>query len=181
MNIFLMVLTILIVLMGFSIAIGARNLAGILFGSIVILLMTGVMFGFTSNKQDDQDDKSFTEVYQLMVLQDNDNLNGRFFLGTGSINEVSYYYVMIKEGERMKFRKLRAEKWDLVEKENVEPRLEVTKKPIRFAFLEFLQAVAEEELGISGKKGIITDRVIYVPKGSVIQNYKVDLQSGNYR
>lgn len=118
--------------------------------------------------------ETFKESYPLVALQDNINLNGHFFLGCGSIENNNYYFVMLKDKERIKFHKLPAEKWNIIEEENIQPQVVVIKKSVPKLVNE-LFSNDDDDLGV--RKGKIIDRIIYIPKNSIINNYKIDLNN----
>ena len=104
---------------------------------------------------------------ELVALKDNSSVNGNFFLGTGTIDEDQYYFYLTKTAKGIQQRKLKntsdvylnyAESTDT-------PRIVVQKSRCANPIIDFLA------LGPT-----FTEYYIYVPEGSITNEFSVDLE-----
>ena len=105
----------------------------------------------------------------LYSMSDNSSVEGRFFLGGGSIGEKEYYkYYFKREDGGYKFGKIKADNAVVYEKNNVEPRIELYKTRMKNRNHEFWR--------MDGVCGCDERYEVYIPKGTVKQFYNLDLQ-----
>lgn len=108
------------------------------------------------------------DTYYLEALQDNNNVSGSFFLGSGSINgEIKYvFYYETDGGYRME--QLSYDK-TLIKYTNETPKVEFYRQEQTDAFINKF-SVRVRGCGCDSKN------IIYVPKGTIKQNYNLDAQ-----
>lgn len=103
----------------------------------------------------------------IYALQDKGELHGSFFLGSGTINETNYYFYIV-EGPMGKS----------IEQENIaycfiDDSLSVDEQP-------YISEIVIESDNFFAKTCLFTNKaevyVFHIPKGAIIENYRVDLQ-----
>mgnify|MGYP003610993582 CR=1 FL=1 len=105
-------------------------------------------------------------TYNLEALQDNNSVNGSFFLGTGQIEgEMKYVFYYEKDGyyklEQVDYNEVK------VKYSNEKPKAErFRQKNVKDAFIN--------NFAIGGN--YYQEYIIYVPKGTIKQNYSLDAQ-----
>ena len=63
-----------------------------------------------------------TETYEIVSIYNDKSTNGKFILGTEGVNEVEYYYIVVKSGENeYKIERLPAKNTNIIKAENREP------------------------------------------------------------
>ncbi len=108
------------------------------------------------------------DTYLLETLQDNNSVSGSFFLGSGYINgEMKYvFYYETDGGYRMKQLKY----YNVLIKYTSEtPKVETYRKVQTDAFINKFSVYM-------GDCGCNNKNIIYVPKGTIKQNYNLDAQ-----
>jgi len=104
-------------------------------------------------------------TFELESLQDGSKINGQFFLGSGYINERMKYSFYISEKDGYKLYSIEASNAH-VRYTNEKPKLEMFDEVVTDDFVN----------NFSLKSELNTNYIIYVPKGSILQNYTLDAQ-----
>lgn len=133
--------------------------------SVIMMLGMLVLFTWLTESETDKFELVDVETYEIEALKDNMSLQGDYYLGSGQSEEIMNYYYMSKEDDgSMKMRNSSVDdsKIFTVEDEK-EIRVEIKEKKydniIRQIFLN-----TEYEYHY------------YIPKGSISNEYKVDLE-----
>nr|WP_156736357.1 hypothetical protein [Mycobacterium sp. E3298] len=134
-----------------------------LIGALIALLpmLVAAMLIHSFNDQEEY----IKEEIPMVALKDNVGVSGRFFLGSGSVDDEMKYYYMVQSDKGMQIQSVSAEKSYLIETDKEQPVIKITDKRFKNKNLE--RWFPSWESG---------DTTIYVPKGSIDYNYKVDLQ-----
>lgn len=124
------------------------------------------------------------ESQNIVALQDNSNTSGRFFLGSGTVNGSMYYCYYIDTDEGYKYQQINTNEsgTDVVIKycgENETPHIDkydkytipTSNKDWGWVFNPVLIAPQSKEAVFSPTKVYI-----YLPEGTIDENYKVDLE-----
>ena len=122
------------------------------------------------------------ESQNIVALQDSSNISGRFLLGSGTVNGSMYYCYYIDTDEGYKYQQINANEYDVSIKycnENETPHIEkydkytvvTSNKDWGWVFNPALISPQEKEAVSSPTKVYI-----YLPEGTIDENYKVDLQ-----
>lgn len=111
--------------------------------------------------------KLVVDAYKIESLQDNNSIHGGFFLGCGSVNGEMRYVFYYETDGGYKMKQLRADDV-LIKYADDNPRIEVHKK-IRTDDLI-------NKFSLRGGCGYCVKYIIYVPKGTIKQNYVLDAQ-----
>lgn len=99
----------------------------------------------------------------IISLEDNMKQQGNFFLGTGTADEQLYYYFVLNTEHGFKVENVSAK--DTYIRYDSQPRI-IIKRAIGFKnWYNYIWAIP-----------IKTQNVIYVPEGTIINNYNIDLQ-----
>ena len=102
---------------------------------------------------------------QLVAIQDNVDIVGSFFLGTGNIEgKLVYYYYEAVGGGGIKPNKIESNNVTIYEVDNIEPRIE------HFEATGFKKRILNYIL--YPMKSHVN---IYVPKGSILRNFNLNL------
>lgn len=110
------------------------------------------------------------ETTNISALNDSASTYGRFFLGSGYVNEELQYY-FIKETEKGKIAgSIDADNAYIIESNTETPRIERWEE--RIADDIWLWFTISKELGVSEYR-------IYIPENSVTTDFNIDLESGN--
>lgn len=104
-------------------------------------------------------------TYGLYALNDNTEASGSFFLGNGYVDSKPVYYVMLKTERGYEMRTYNIAETILIYTEN-EPRVEHYNEYFTNPMVRFF----------CGDNSMYVMYKIYVPEGSIIQNYMVDLE-----
>ena len=134
--------------------------------STVIGLLSSLLF-LIPNTFIPKEEKEYSSVsHKIVALKDTKESKGSFILGSGYIDEELYYYYFEETSEGLKKRKLRAS--DCYIKYDDNPRvIEYTHTGYKKAY-HYIYATPEVIH--------VTYYVIYVPKGSITNEFKVDLE-----
>jgi len=103
---------------------------------------------------------------QIIALQDNMTISGRFFLGTGTVGGEMAYYYFAKDEIGAKMGHVPMTETHVIESTDAEPSVQKFKARYKSAFLRFNFVL----LGDYAKYRIT------VPPGSIIREYTVDLK-----
>ena len=115
----------------------------------------------------DQYEVSEISQENIYALQDKGELHGSFFLGSGTVDEVNYYFYIV-EGPMGKS----------IEQENIaycfiDDSLPEGEQP-------YISEIIIESDNFFAKTCLLTNKaevyVFHIPKGSIIENYRIDLE-----
>lgn len=104
-------------------------------------------------------------TFELESISDGSKLNGQFFLGSGYINEKMKYSFYLKEQEGFKLYTIDADIAH-VRYSKTNPVLEMYEQTRTNDFINYFSIPHRLELKY----------IIYVPQGSILQNYVLDAQ-----
>lgn len=150
---------------------------GPLFGgllTVIALFLVGLFLLIPSAIYNDYliehaDQYEVSEISQenIYALQDNGEIHGSFFLGSGTVDEVNYYFYIV-EGPMGKS----------IEQENldycfIDDSLPDGEQP-------YISEIVIESDNFFAKTCLYTNKatvyVFHIPKGSIIENYRIDLE-----
>ena len=137
---------------------------GAILGALISILLVGFTMGMVSCFASTTYVKS--EETKIIALQDNSSVQGRFFLGSGNIDGTMKYVYMKEEDGGYKMDSLDVENVTIIYSDSTKIEVynaEFKNKAIRFLFCKY-------DLFSDSKYKI------YVPKGTIKQNFNVDLQ-----
>lgn len=103
---------------------------------------------------------------QLIALADGSQLNGHFFLGSGSMNEEMVYFYYRKEGNGFKADKRNASRAVIFADEETSPYVRDYQAKFSNIFWYWVAIPLKEK-----------PSEFHIPKGSILQNYTLDLKS----
>lgn len=105
------------------------------------------------------------KTYYLVNMQDNSNVEGSFFLGSGTVDEELKYTFYYKSGESYKLKQIPADlaKIKYLKGDN-KPRIEVRGKEKTDDFINHFSINTIDD----------NNYTIFVPEGSIKNNYKLD-------
>ena len=127
--------------------------------SILIMLVISMMWS------EKPVEKKYSNEYDIVALQDNLGAAGNFFLGSGYIdNELSYTYMHYVEGCGYKAETVEASN-AYVEFTDEQPYVSVVKYRFKDNWRNYITIPYNSE-----------DIFFYVPEGSILQNYNIDLK-----
>lgn len=133
----------------------------VLFSSLLGLLYCGISTLVYCEAEKQSVVVSKQEIYSLA---DNSGAEGRFFLGGGSIETEMYYFYYIKTQGAFKIHKVKADDVflheDDIKKAYVEERVTKTIHPKNWLIFDLPN----------------TETHLIVPKGTVVQYYRIDLE-----
>lgn len=138
---------------------------GLLFGGIlwafIGLLGIGSLGHIGSTTQ-----KTGTEVYNLTALETGNQVSGRFFLGSGTVNDNQVFsYLYQDEDGGFRLDSAYASNSVVYEDDSEKPRLEVDNyETVPNPWLSPILPIGGESTG---------ENKFYVPEGSVLSNYQV--------
>lgn len=137
---------------------------GILFGFIGLLL--GCLFGILVAVIIPSEMTTVKTTYKLESIQDNRSVNGSFFLGSGNINGSMKYVFYYEENGFYKMEQVDYSKVKIkyVDSNHIAERFDEIQSKDAF--------INNFSLGFTYCKGYI----IYVPKGTIKNNYTLDAQ-----
>lgn len=104
-------------------------------------------------------------TFELESLQDGSRINGQFFLGSGYINEKMKYSFYISEENGYKLYSIDANNAH-VKYTTEKPKLEMFEEVVNDDFINNFSIAMD----------LKTSYIIYVPQGSILQNYVLDAQ-----
>lgn len=130
---------------------------GLILGGIVSGII--VFIGRTTLKHEEK----VYQSYDLVTLDTNEDINGSFFLGCGYIGEDMYYHFYYKTQDGTQYDKIRATRCYIVE---------TNEKPSYKIYGEFFKKT--ESIFYSDDIRFETKKVLYIPKNTIKNNYKVN-------
>jgi len=141
----------------------------VFFGSLASFIFGGVIFVFyatyvTGSLETEERVKA---SYDLVSLDANEDINGSFetafFVGSGYIGEDLYYHFYYETSKGIKYVKKRAESMYIIETDG-NPRYVIYANYIKDETHDYYRENRSRE----------TRRVLYIPKGTIKRNYKVN-------
>lgn len=141
--------------------------------SIIVLLLSGITSGFflamtfsigiaVMDKEERVDSS-----YELVSLETNEDIHGSysnlFFVGSGYIGEDLYYHFFYKTSKGTKYKKIKAENCYIIETDSI---------PSYTKYALFLKDTDSFFYEVS--KPQESRQVLYIPKGTIKANYKVN-------
>lgn len=126
-----------------------------------LLMLILSSFGFATEYEPIKD-----EVMEITALKDNVANEGQFFLGSGNVEGVAYYFYMEQKELGYQMNKVAVDQSYIKEVQTGTPKIEVYKKKrtSKFAAFMFGEFLYEKEY------------VFHVPKGTVTTDFKVDME-----
>lgn len=131
-----------------------------------------------------KEEYKLVESQNIVALQDNSNTSGRFLLGSGTINGSMYYCYYIDTDDGYKYQQINTSDYNVDVSikycnENETPHIEkydkytipTSDKKWGWVFNPVLIAPRANQSVLSAQK-----IYIYLPEGTIDENYKVDLQ-----
>lgn len=149
-------------------------------GAGIVITSWVVSSAFAERKEE----YKLIESQNIVALQDSSNISGRFLLGSGTVNGSMYYCYYIDTDEGYKYKQINASNNDVDVSikycnENETPHIEkydkytVTTSNKKWGWVFNPALIAPQK-----KKAVLapTKVYIYLPEGTIDENYKVDLQ-----
>lgn len=136
--------------------------------SAILGALIGGIFGFLIALAIPSKTETVIDTYYLEALQDNNSVSGSFFLGSGYINgEMKYVFYYETDGGY----KIKQLSYDnaLIKYTNETPKVETYREVQTDAFINKFSVYM-------GGCGCNNKNIIYVPKGTIKQNYNLDAQ-----
>lgn len=140
------------------------------------------------------EDATETETFSIVALQDNNQVTGTKYVGIGYVREKMYYCFYEEADQGYKYHKLSPEDYDIYikecsndEKPHIEETTEIKNTIIKkdpsslfwFSLVEYLE-YKNCKVGdiVDTSEKFIPDRTytIYVPKGTIVEDYKIDME-----
>ena len=97
---------------------------------------------------------------EIVSIRQDSQVIGNFFLGSGSIDSIEYYYFYFKSGDGYELGKQPIKNTVIIERNNVSPHIE------RIKDNWFSSSAITEIYGKSAK--------IYVPEGTILMNFNLE-------
>lgn len=135
----------------------------IFLGALGVLLSAGivVLLSFIPETE-----PKFKETIEITALKDNSELHGSFYLGSGSIDEETYYYFMTETNKGKKMDKVSTKDAYLNEGETENTYIEVYD-------LVFTNSIAKF---LFGESSGYDEYIFYIPENSVTTEFNVDME-----
>lgn len=132
--------------------------------SLMIGLATGFMFSLIGGAVVDVDRERKGVAYeQIVAIGDGGGVEGRFFLGSGTIKDVQYYFFYQKQGSGFIQSKIRVDQAVVYETDDIEPHIMTYESKIVGKYKNWFIDNCETE----------TD--IFIPVGSISRSFNLDL------
>lgn len=131
-----------------------------LMASIVIGFVIGLIIGFGIKHETIE----VENVVYLETINDNNNINGNFFLGSGNINGVWKYTYYYRDGDAYYLEQINANGVPIKYTDDL-PRIE---------WIETVRTDASINKWSIRPVRKPHNFTIYIPKGSILQNYSLD-------
>lgn len=134
--------------------------------TLIIGLLITVFIGMIGESCLDTEER-VVRSYDLVSLDTNEDIEGSysnfFFIGSGYIGEELYYHFYYKTSKGIKYKKVRAEECYIIE---------TTYKPSYKQYGEFIKDTTAFFYSEGSKRD--GRQVLFIPKGTVKSNYKVN-------
>ena len=172
----------------------------LLTGVFCVMLIGGILVGgflvisdTYENKQIKSQETSVIETIDLVALSDNNLTNGNFFLGSGSVNNSTYYFYYSETEHGLKLNKLNADFDDVYIKycsENDKPRIEKENAKTTYEYslrnkpgfwnldiysYWYYYNYKNDDI-VEEKEHEEIRYLIYVPEGSIKTDFTIDMQ-----
>lgn len=106
------------------------------------------------------------ETKELYALQDNNQINGSFFLGSGRIDEEMHYVYVVKEDRGKQMQTLEIDENEIYLNDNADtPTLDIYSKDFKYGWMYWFAI-----------PGIDCEYVFNIPSGSIDYEYNIDLE-----
>ncbi len=115
---------------------------------VLLSLLVSTACGMLPNYQD------------IVSIKQTSTITGSFFLGSGTIDSIDYYYFYFKSGDGYQLGKQPIENTVIIESDNITPHIE------RTAGNFFSNTLIEDLYGKSAK--------IYVPVGTILMKFNLE-------
>lgn len=145
---------------GDSFEIDMSVLMGMIIGGLIIVPLFAIFFHAAFDSEE-----YVKENIQMVALKDNMATEGKFFLGSGTVDSSIKYFYMTKTEKGLKIDSVNASDSYLVEDDSVNPYIEIHSTRFKNEFVE--KWFPNWYSGYT---------IIHIPKGSILYNYQVDLQ-----
>lgn len=136
----------------------------IVFVGIVSMFIVGI--GFMTIRADYFDDVHYEKevhTYYIQSLGNDKYTEGDFFLGSGNINDIDYYYFYVNTVKGMQRRKVEMNRTFLIETDTRRPE-----------YVKIFDCYDDEHLfWKTFDDGVEDYKILYVPKGTIIRDFKV--------
>jgi len=147
----------------------------IIIGTIAVLFFTGLLWffmAFAGRHFSEPDDVKPIEINkyeeQIVSMKSGSEVGGSFFLGCGTIDSTGYYvYYEKTAGGGLQQKKVRVGHAIIFEEENCKPRISWEGRKYTCSNYWLPEWSAPSRI-------FLTKKHIYVPKGTVIQEFKLD-------
>lgn len=106
--------------------------------------------------------KNISASQEIVALKDSNNISGKFYLGSGYINESAYYHYMVQGENGLDMKRIKTDKCSLQFDEN--PRIETITYKFKNPILNWIAIDSTE------------DYIIHCPEGTIDYSFQVDLQ-----
>ena len=134
------------------------------FITVVLFVFIGLMVGLFL----DAETEKVSSYKKLEALQDGNNVNGTFFLGSGNINGSMRYVFYYEENGLFKMGQLHYNNVSINYVDG-DPMLETIKE------IEKKESF-KNNFAIDNEYSFSKEHIIHVPKGTIKQNYNLDAQ-----
>lgn len=136
------------------------------FVGVLLSLLIMVLGGGIATASGAQTQSEKVETVEVISLNDNSDIEGSFFLGSGSVNEELVYYYAYKSDKGVTVGKVDADEV-YINYTDEQPRLEEYRTNFKSEFLKWSFAYLGEDSCYYK---------LYIPEGSIIEEYKIDLE-----
>ncbi len=156
---------------------------------VLSLILLAILIPGLSRPYDIEWRREIVRSEKIIALQDTQSFTGSYFLGSGTSQNKIYYYYYIETDQGYKLEKISSEKEVYIQyiTDESPPRIEESKE-VRVKILKKIPSFWINIIGWSEYKdysiGDIVSKessfgrryVIYVPKGSILEDYNIDLK-----
>lgn len=155
--------------------------------AITLIVGAGIVISswiVSSEITERKEEYKLVESQNIVALQDSSNISGRFLLGSGTVNGSMYYCYYIDTDDGYKYQQINTSDYNVDVSikycnENETPHIEkydrytisTSNKKWGWVFNPVLIAPRANQSVLSAQK-----IYIYLPEGTIDENYKVDLQ-----
>lgn len=130
---------------------------------VLLWISIGTIIGYFMPKVD------IKETKELYALQNNNQINGSFFLGSGRIDEEMHYVYIVKEDKGKQMQTLEIDANEIYLNDNVDtPTLDIYSKDFKYEWMYWF-AMPETSY----------EYVFNIPSGSIDYEYNIDLKQGD--
>lgn len=155
--------------------------------AITLIVGTGIVvtsWVVSSEITERKEEYKLVESQNIVALQDNSNTSGRFLLGSGTVNGSMYYCYYIDADDGYKYQQINTSDYDVDVSikycnENETPHIEkYDKYTIPTSSTKWGWVFNPVLIAPRANQSVLSTQKIYIylPKGTIDENYKVDLQ-----